>query len=413
VVGCGRVGLPLALCLAARGHRVLGVDTDARIRDAVRGGRLPFPDRFAAPLLDETLGRTFDITGDLGRAAVECQTFIIALGTPLDSSLLPEQSALREVVARILGGTLGQGPTPPFIAVRSTLVPGGTNGLIRMARRRWDAVPGKDFLIAYCPERSLEGASHELLELPQIVGAEDERSREAARRVFGPLGVELVFTGILEAELGKLFNNAHRYVNFALSNEFLMIAMNLGASGHEAIRVANEGYPRGGIPSCGYAAGPCLSKDGFFLTQSLPTPELLLTAWRLNESLPLYFVEQVEKVRPISSPVVLGLAFKADSDDPRNSLGLKLMGLLRMRGLDPVAHDPLVAVPGSTSDLPGALRGAREVFVAVPHKEYRALTWDELGRLAAPGAVIADPWLVWGQGRPVFQLGPQEETRRS
>ncbi|MEW6032935.1 MAG: hypothetical protein AB1645_08675 [Bacillota bacterium] len=127
VVGCGRVGLPLGLCLAARGQRILGVDTDVGVREAVAERRLPFQDESAAALLEATVGRTFTMTGDLDRAIEECDTFIIALGTPLNDRLVLEQAALSEVVARLLGRRAAAGSRPPlsssgvpwFPAVRS------------------------------------------------------------------------------------------------------------------------------------------------------------------------------------------------------------------------------------------------------------------------------------------------------
>lgn len=407
VIGCGRVGLPLALCLASRGESVLGLDVNPQVRTAVERGEMPFPDGFAGRLLRETLGRTFRITGDLEEAAAECDTFILTLGTPLGESMVPDERPLASVVTGILEVALSRRPAgpPPLIVIRSTVAPGTTDGLIRMVSRRFGLVLGQGFLMATCPERTLEGHSEELLELPQIIGARDRRSRDAAGSVFELLRVRLVFTGVVEAELAKLFDNAYRYVNFALSNEFMMVARYHGANVYEALRAANEGYKRGGIPTPGYAGGPCLYKDGFFLNGCFPVADLLLTSWKLNEGLPEYLIRQVETLRPLSRVVVLGLAFKADSDDTRNSPGLKLIELLEMRGIEPVAHDPLVKRPGATTDLEEALAGAGEVFVVVPHRQYRSLPWKDLVGLVRPDCIIADPWRVWDQDDVVVELG--------
>lgn len=376
---------------------------------------MPFADDFASGLLDQVAGRTFSMA-DLTVAAEASATFILALGTPLGLDLLPVQQPLMELALRILGmaasgrrkagdSESGSPPTLPLVVIRSTVVPGTTDGVIRAAGARLGLVLGQDYLLAVCPERTLEGHSEELLELPQIIGARDDRSAEAAAAVFGRLGIDLVVTGTVEAELAKLYANAYRYVGFALSNEFMMIARAHGARPHEALRAANLGYRRGGIPAPGYASGPCLFKDGFLLGGRMPAVGLLLAGWRVNEGLPEYFIEQVEAIRPLGKAAVLGLGFKADSDDPRNSLGPKLVELLRTRGVETAAHDPVVTGEGVTSDLTEALGGADEVFVMVPHHQYRELAWAELGRLVAPGCVVADPWLVWGQTDVVVRLG--------
>ncbi len=406
VVGCGRVGLSLALCLAARGERVLGVEIDPRIRAALQEGRMPFADDFAATLLPKTWGGAFTLAEDLGSAITMCDSFVLALGTPLGPDLLPRQEALTRVVLAILGAgaTPGKRRRPPLICLRSTVSPGATGGLVKTVGRDLGQALGSDFLMAFCPERTLEGHSEELLELPQIIGTADSQSAQAAETVFRKLGVEVVHTGVVEAELAKLFDNAHRHVNFALSNELMMIARAHGARAHEALRAANHAYKRGGIPNPGYAGGPCLFKDGFILGERMTAVGLLLTGWRLNEGLPGYFIQQVETIRPLSRTAVLGLAFKADSDDSRNSLGLKLVELLRVRGVETRVHDPLIREGGATADLRWVLGGAGEVFVVVPHHVYRALAWEELTGLVRPDAIIADPWLVWNQDDVVVTL---------
>lgn len=413
VVGCGRVGLPLAVCLAARGREVLGVDNDARVRSLVAEGELPFRDAFAASRLRETIGRTFNLTGDLSQAVGVADTFILCLGTPLTGGTIADQRVLSEVAETILSMATARGRLGrrlPALIIRSTVVPGTTDGLRRVMSRKLGLTAGRDFLLAVCPERTLEGASDELLELPQIIGAEDRPSAEAARDALEPLGVPFVETGVREAELAKLFDNAHRYVGFALANELMMLARASGARAHEALRAANAGYKRGGIARPGFAGGPCLHKDGFLLSGRLPSVELLLASWRINEGLPEYFIQQVEALHELSRSVVLGLGFKADSDDPRASLGLKLAQLLRIRGTEVVVHDPRVVGPEVTADLPSALDGAGEVFVAVPHREYRALPFDRLTQWVRPDCVVADPWLVWDQDDVVVQLGVR--TRR-
>ncbi len=234
--------------------------------------------------------------------------------------------------------------------------------------------------------------------MPQLLGTADPASEARARSVFKVFKTSLVSTGLLEAELAKLFDNVFRYVNFALANEFMILARKLGARVFEALRAANEGYRRGGLPYPGFAAGPCLPKDSLLLLGGLPFSELILSSWRLNQWLPEYFLDEVESLYGIKKAAILGLAFKGDSDDARNSPGLMLARLLESRGILYEAHDPRVNGVRVRRSLKATLWKADAIFVMVPHSEYRALPWFCLCNWVKPGCVVVDPWDTWGQG---------------
>lgn len=407
VIGCGRAGLPLALALAGTGVRVIGVEADPARRDTLAQGRMPFAEKGTEDLLARTLGETFEVAGEIGEVTGLAEVFVVAVNTPLDERMLPDVDPIEELACAVLSSVCAVSTRRPMLIIRSTVPPGFSRRLKSRINARLALTAGEDFDYAYCPDRVAPGqALEEIRRLPQIIGAFDRGSAARARELFSRLGAPLLPTTPLEAELAKLFNNAFRYVSFALANECLLLADAVGADAPEAFRVAGEGYPRGAPPRPGFTGGPCLFKDGFFLSWELPGTDLLLASWKLNEGLPDYLVRRVKAIRPLGRPVVLGTGYKEGNDDLRFSPGERLIRLLRASGADPVVHDP-VGQSGGVS-LRDALSGALEVFVAVPDPAYRELSWEEVKSLVAPGAVIADPWLLWGQASPVTVLGAMD-----
>ncbi len=390
VIGLGRSGLPLAVALALGGVPVMGVDRDRRLLAALGARRLPYRDDELAPRLAAVPEGALVLTDSLAEAAHRAEAFVLCLPTTLDDRLLPRQDHLLRLVGRLLRLRRGR---PTTVLVRSTVPPGfGRRLLGRLGPHR------AALRYAYCPDRSAEGRLFsEAASIPQLVGAADEESAGAARAILEPLGLPFLVTGIPEAELAKLFDNAYRYVNFALAAECLLLAERHGADAAEAWRAASSGYPRGGPWRPGLAAGPCLVKDSFFLLWDAPGAGLLLAAWRRNEGMAETLVDLVQARRPLARPAVLGMAFKADSDDGRVAPGERLARVLRARGLEPRLHDPLLRRPGVTRSLSGALRGATEVFLAVPHAEYLRLDPAELARLVGGEALLVDPWLALGR----------------
>jgi len=271
--------------------------------------------------------------------------------------------------------------------------PGTTENVGRILAEKTGLEPGRDFHLAYCPERILEGrALEELRTLPEIVGGWNEESSERAARLFRLLNPskKILKVSPRVAELAKLFTNIYRYVNFALANQLALVAEHYGVDAYEAIRVANEDYPRSRIPLPGPAGGPCLYKDGYMLNYT-PFIDFIKSAWHLNESIPLHLLSRMkERVGSLFGKKValLGLAFKADSDDTRQSPALKLLNALRAEGCEVVAHDPHV----ESAPLSSALSRAEVVVLAVNHSRFRELTPSLLAGMVKPGALLVDCW---------------------
>lgn len=374
VIGLGRVGLPLAVSFALVGIKTIGVDINEKLVELINEGKAPFYEEG----LDEAL-KTVVTSGYL--SAIKSSNdvinygdvFIIAVGTPLteDNYLDYTQliSALKQLATAELKGRL--------IIVRSTTAPGTLENVVKPLLEASGLKAGIDFGLAVVPERVVEGkALYEIKTLPEIIGGVNEISSQLAIALFKHLNPnkKLIITRPIIAELAKLFLNVYRYVNFALSNEFALISEQYGVDVREVIRVANEDYPRGGIPMPGFAGGPCLSKDGYYLLQKNIFPELIITAWRLNEFLPQYVANRVvESIRKLGLDVnkvnigVLGLSYKRDIDDLRYSPAKKLVDCLEKLGFKVLVHDPYVK---STIPLEDVLANSQILIVAVNHSQF-------------------------------------------
>jgi UDP-N-acetyl-D-mannosaminuronic acid dehydrogenase len=398
VIGLGRVGLPFALYLAQHGHTVQGIDSNAATVEALRDGRMPFREDGGPEALAATLNRRFFPGSEL-RALREVETIIITLGTPVDDFnnpvFLPVENLLRAALPHLHAGQL--------LVLRSTVAPGATEHLGRLIERTSGFKIGRDLFLATCPERIAEGKSFvELPEVPQIVGGVDPASTERAAAFFRQVTPTVLTLDSRSAELAKLFCNMYRYIDFAVSNEFMMVAAQHGREVYPIIDAVNHGYKRGGIKSPGLAGGPCLYKDGFFLINKIPYNELIASAWKIHETTPAYLIEQARLHKPIdgAKAAILGLTFKKNIDDTRNSLAFKLKKLLLAEGADVHLHDPFIASEGRAE----ALQDADFVFVAINHDAFQDLTPDVLRRQARPDAVICDIWNLLGTGKIVFSL---------
>ncbi|PKM86792.1 MAG: hypothetical protein CVU87_11075 [Firmicutes bacterium HGW-Firmicutes-12] len=318
--------------------------------------------------------------------------FIITIGTQLNEQFIPIYANLLEIISSIIN--LSNKPVSIFL--RSTIEP-GTSKIISNHINKLGKEIGKDVFYAYCPERILEGkAFEELGKIPQIIGAFDDISIKIASNLFSEvLGVRCIIGKPIEAEYAKIFNNMYRYINFALANEFMCLAEKNYASMKKVLEMCNTEYPRSCLSNPGYASGPCLFKDGFFLTNELPFIELVHTSWKINESLPHYILTEVEKIRTMKNVTILGLSFKEGSDDIRNSLGIKMLNLLKNRGLNVTIHDPFVKYLDKTEELKTAIQDATELFVMVPHKEYKELSKNTLTTLSQEDLLVVDPWYIW------------------
>jgi UDP-N-acetyl-D-mannosaminuronic acid dehydrogenase len=235
--------------------------------------------------------------------------------------------------------------------------------------------------VAFCPERIAQGyALKELSELPQIVSGSSPAALQRAKALFRLLTPDLVELPPLEAELAKLFANTYRYINFAISNQLYLIARKFDADFARIHAAVTHKYPRlGGFPKAGFAGGPCLLKDTMQLAgfnhNSFPLGQ---AAMMVNEGLPAALVDHVKQTRDLSrdTAAILGMAFKGNCDDPRDSLSYKLRKVLTLECRDVLCSDPYIADPSFvTAD--EAIRRADVIFVGACHAEYKSLRFRQ------------------------------------
>ena len=386
VGGGGHVGLPLSLMLAKAGLRVGIFDISQATLDRIGRGEMPFIEDGADALLRDVLAMdrlTLSSSPGLIRGV---EHVIVVIGTPIDEFLNPSMAVFESTVDQ-LAPHLRAGA---LVVLRSTVYPGTTQFVAQELAER-----GLEVDVAFAPERIAEGhALSELGSLPQIIGADEEHAGDRAEQLFAHLGAETIRTTSQEAELAKLFTNAWRYMKFAVANQFFMVADSAGVDYNRVLHAIRTNYPRAAdLPGPGFAAGPCLLKDTMqlaaFTTDHFPMGQ---TAMQINEGLPGYLVAAMERRygslrgRCIG---ILGMAFKAESDDVRSSLSYKLRKLLSWTGAHVLITDPYVT-DDRLVPVDQVLEQAEILVLGAPHRAYR--------KLDVGGRDVVDVWGVTGQG---------------
>jgi UDP-N-acetyl-D-mannosaminuronic acid dehydrogenase len=383
--GCGHVGLPLALAFAQAGLRVGIHDINDQAVATVRSGRMPFQERGAEPILRDVIGRSLEVANDL-RLVSQARHVVVVIGTPVDEHLNPTFHTMR----RFFAGLMPYLASGQCIILRSTVYPGVTEKIDELLRSS-----GLDVRVAFCPERVAQGhALEEIARLPQIISGCDEEAVDIATKLFRPIVPSIVHLSPKEAELTKIFTNVWRYIQFATANQFFMIATDSGVDFHRVFEAMTRDYPRmAGLPRSGFTAGPCLLKDTLQLAAANNNNfSLGHAAMLINEGLPNFVVRYLKTRYPLSTMRVgiLGMAFKADSDDPRESLSYKLRKVLEYESAEVICTDVHIKDP-TFRPVAEVLERSDLLVVGVPHREYLSLCLPE-------GKPVIDIWNAYGKG---------------
>jgi len=387
--GCGHVGLPLGLSFARAGKQVVAMDLNAKAVERTNAGIMPFDDKGADELLPDVLkAGTFRATTDVSVIG-QSDVVITVIGTPLDEHLNPRFEVYRDLIeadrTHLRNGQL--------LVLRSTVYPGTTDRVARALARE-----GAQIDVAFCPERVAEGvALEEIASLPQIVAGCNPNAQKRAEELFSLLTPDIIPMQTIAAELTKLYNNAWRYIQFAVANQFYMIANDYGMDFYEIHRAMTLKYPRAkGFPRAGFAAGPCLFKDTMQLSCFNNNAFFLgHAAMLVNEGLPNYIVRRAATRYDLRNLTVaiLGMTFKADSDDTRDSLSFKLRKSLLVECREVLCSDPFLEGDWLTRQA-DALKRADVFFIGAPHTAYKTLDFGN--------KPVIDIWNATKQGMTVL-----------
>lgn len=392
MIGLGYIGLPTASTFAQNGIKVTGVDSNPDVVDSLRHGHV----HIYEPGLGEVVTSALD-SGNLSvsEKPVEADAFIIAVPTPFygdkKADLSFVKSAAESILPVLRAGNL--------VILESTSPPLTTTNIVKPILEKSGLKAGKDFKLAYSPERVLPGQIlKELIENARVIGGVDRASAEAGRDLYTIfVKGEIILTDATTSEMVKLMENTYRDVNIAIANEFSRLADHFGVDVWEAIQIANR-HPRVKILNPGPGVGGhCISVDPWFFVEAAPelTP-LIHTARRVNDSQPEFVLKTVKKhLGDIKGKriAVLGLAFKPDVDDLRESPAIEVVHLLLNEGatvttFEPFKPDFQVEGAQTAATLNETIKQADMILLLVGHKQFKTLEPAEVARVASTRLVL-------------------------
>ena len=400
--GCGHVGLPLGVKFALAGSETALIDISQEAVDKVNAGKFPFLEKGGDEQLQSALRSGLSASLEPERCA-DADIVVFVIGTPVDEHLNPKISD----VLNIFDSYAEYIKPGALVVMRSTLFPGTMEHLYKRVSRL-----GLDLKLAFCPERVAQGyALDEIDSLPQIVSAFDDSAFEMAYELFSALAPEIIKLTPLEAEMTKLMANSWRYLEFAIANQFYIIAESNGVDFYKVFEAIRYKYPRAkGYKAPGFAAGPCLFKDTMQLASFFDHQfSMGHSAMLVNEGLAGFVVQKATSILGGSlwgkTVGILGMTFKANNDDVRESLSFRVRKGLEFEGARVLFNDPYLG--GSTS-LEEIERESDVLVLGTPHREY--LSCDFKKPLVDVWGVIQSSSL---EVLPGTALGNVQELKRA
>lgn len=379
VVGLGYIGLPTATILAAGGAEVVGVDVRPEVVEAINRAEITIEEPGLAALL-----KTAVLSGNL-RAVLSpepADVYIVAVPTPINADHRADMSCVVQAAESIVPCLKKDN----LVILESTSPPGTCRDLLAPILERSGLSVGADLHLAYCPERVLPGQIlEELVHNDRVVGGITPESANRARVLYERfVQGDIVLTDATTAEMVKLLENTYRDVNIALANEAALLCERLGINFGEVVRHANR-HPRVHVHQAGPGVGGhCIAVDPWFLVEIAPEDAGIIQHARYrNDAMPGHVAETARGLlKDVASPkvAVLGLAYKADVDDVRESPALKAAALLLEQGLTVQCYDPHVPhAPVPQGLLHECLEGADLVMLLTDHAEFKQLNPEKVG----------------------------------
>ncbi len=407
VFALGRTGLPLSLVCANSGFDVIGIDINEELVQQIKSGYLPFYEPGMKELLEKYLNKKFIPTTKITDDVINSDYYVIAIGTKFNR--YPERGSLTNLY-KVIDKIISIGVKNKTLIFRVTL-PIGTTDKIKERIEKKGFKEGKDFFLAFVPERLMEGkAIKEEKNLPKVIGCYNDISFEKVKNFFKKIGGEIVrVTSPKIAEAVKLVDNSWRNMRFAFANEIAFLSDVNGINAMEVLKAANKGYERNHIPLPGPVSGYCLGKDPYLLEMSFDKVVVrgFNSVWfygrRTNDWLCKKIVEEAKG----KNVLVAGLTFKQDIDDFRNSHSIDIIELLLTEDFDVIVSDPYLDKTTYTR-LPthidknvkkmkfkDAIENADTIIFATAHKEYRELNVKDFEKNVKKDVKILDLWNIY------------------
>ena len=364
--GAGHVGFPLGLMLSSKGYKVSLIDKHVENMNKINNGEIPFLEEKSEKLLKGMIKQKRIRATNKLNETVNSKYVIICIGTPINDRLKPNLKDFINFFYQLKKFLKKN----QIVIIRSSIYPGICNKIYKIIKKKCKN-------LSYCPERIVQGKSiTELPRLPQLVSGKSKRAIIESGKLFKKICKKIIYTDVTEAELIKLFSNAYRYINFSISNQFYMICQDQNLDFFKIRKIMRDGYIRNAnIPTSGFTAGPCLLKDTMQLSAFYDHKFLLgHSAMEINEGIPKFIINKLENKYNLKKKTVgvLGLAFKSETDDIRDSLSIKLLQLLKAKKIKTLQSDEYFKSRENVNKN-YLIKKSDIIIVSTPHKAYKYL----------------------------------------
>lgn len=380
VIGLGYIGLPTAAMFASSGHTVVGFDVNKKVIEALNQGKVIIEEPYLEEMVEKAVKQGTLRASDKPE---EADAFIICVPTPILPDKSPDlsyvESGVKVIIPYLKKGNI--------VILESTSPPGTTRDFMGSILREAGFNPEEDLYVAYCPERVLPGKIlKELRENSRVVGGINEKSAEVVKNLYKSFVEGEIYTSdATTAEMCKLMENTYRDVNIALANELAMLCEKMGVNAWDVIRFANK-HPRVNLHMPGPGVGGhCIAVDPWFIVSNQPeTAKIINLARNTNDGMPHYVFEKIKNltsdVDGVRKVCILGVTYKPDVDDMRESPIIELIHLLKKDKIfETVVVDSHVDYEGSKDrNLYDAAEGAHLVVLAVNHNEFKNVDFGRI-----------------------------------
>lgn len=395
VIGIGYIGLPTAAILATHGFEVIGIDINESLIEDAEKGKTDMNEAGLSAIVKAVVNsHNFRCQ----KKTSESDIFLICVPTPFTIDKKADLNCVINAVESIIP-VLRKGN---LVILESTVPPGTTVDIIKPLLEKTGLIAGLDFYLAYCPERVLPGnLLAELIQNDRIIGGINEESGIKAKKLYESFNEGNIYlTDATTAELVKIMENTYRAVNIALANEFSHIGRKLKINIFEAIRLANK-HPRVKIalPGAG-VGGHCIPIDPWFIVEMAPVDSKLISlALKINEDMPEHIISLIKdaffeanKEIKNSRIVILGVAYKGDINDSRETPANPIIQKLKELGAEVIIYDPIVtnfSLP-IEKDIKGAVSSSDALVIVTDHSEFKKLNFNQLFNLMNERPVLVD-----------------------